>query len=447
MSNSVTIKDKLSRFNKVISVSGDKSLSIRWVLLSSLANGVSKASNLLMSEDVLAAIKAIKKLGIKSKINNNECEIFGKGLEGYKYKKNIIINAENSGTLGRLILGLLINTKYPIKLIGDKSLSKRDFLRVSDPLSRFGARFELNNNKNLPLTIFGSSQLKPIKFIEKKGSAQCKSSVIFGGIRTSGTTIIKAKKSRNHTELMCKYLKLPISVKKKKNYDEIKVNKAKTIKPINYKIPSDISSSAFFLVLTTLSNNSELKIRNVNINPSRTGIITILKKMGVKIIFQNKRNYKGEKIADLKIKSPKTLKSINCPSELNSGAIDEFLIIFLVAAKAKGISYFKNLSELNQKESPRLKWAKTILTKMGIKTITTNNSIKIYGNPNLKIKKKIIIKNYLKDHRIFMASVIAALSFGGYWKIFDKDSINTSFPNFMKTIEYLKLDEKKKKYN
>ena len=199
MSNSVTIKDKLSRFNKVISVSGDKSLSIRWVLLSSLANGVSKASNLLMSEDVLAAIKAIKKLGIKSKINNNKCEIFGKGLEGYKYKKNIIINAENSGTLGRLILGLLINTKYPIKLIGDKSLSKRDFLRVSDPLSRFGARFELNNNKNLPLTIFGSSQLKPIKFIEKKGSAQCKSSVIFGAMKAEGESLIKAKKSRNHT--------------------------------------------------------------------------------------------------------------------------------------------------------------------------------------------------------------------------------------------------------
>ena len=179
MTNSVIIKEKIGKFNKAISVSGDKSISIRWVLLSSLAKGVSTASNLLMSEDVLAAIGAIKKLGIRSKITKNKCKIFGKGFEGYNYKKNLIINAKNSGTLGRLILGLLINTSYPIKLIGDKSLSKRDFSRVSRPLSKFGAKFKLNKKKNLPLTIMGSPKLNSIKFIEKKGSAQCKSSVIF----------------------------------------------------------------------------------------------------------------------------------------------------------------------------------------------------------------------------------------------------------------------------
>ena len=447
MPNSVIFKGKIGKFNKVISVSGDKSLSIRWVLLSSLAKGISTANNLLISEDVLAAIKAIKKLGIKSKINKNECKIFGKGLEGYKYKKKLKINAQNSGTLGRIILGLLVNSPYPVKLVGDKSLSKRDFSRVTIPLSKFGANFKLSNNKNLPLTIFGTSKLNPIKFLEKKGSAQCKTSVIFAGMRTSGTTLVKAKKSRNHTELLCKYLNLPVKVKSKKNYDEIKVSKAKVLKPINYNIPSDISSSAFFIVLTALSNNSELIIKNVNINPSRTGIITILKKMGISVIFKNQKVYKGEKVADIKIKSPKSIKSINCPSKLNSGAIDEFLIIFLVAAKANGISYFKNLGELNQKESPRLKWAKTILTKMGIKTITTKDSIKIYGNPELNIKKKILIKNYLKDHRVFMTSVIAALSFGGDWMIHDKDSIKTSFPNFLEIINDLKKNVKKKKYN
>ncbi len=438
MANSVIIKNKISKFRKVISVSGDKSISIRWVLFSSLANGVSKASNLLMSEDVLAAIKAIKKLGINSKIIKNECKIFGKGIDGYVYKKNIKIDAKNSGTLGRLILGLLINSPYPIKLIGDKSLSKRDFTRVSKPLSKFGAHFKLNNNKNLPLTITGSSKLKSIKFIEKKGSAQCKSSVILGGIRSNGTTVIKARKSRNHTEILCKYLNLPISVSVKKNFDEIKIRRAKVIKPLNYNIPSDISSGAFFMVLTVLSINSELIIKNVSINPSRTGIVTILKKMGVKINFKNKKIYRGEKIADIKIKSPKLIRSINCPSNLNSGAIDEFLIIFLVAAKANGISYFKNLGELNQKESPRLEWAKKILTKMGIKVISTKDKIKIYGNPKLDIKKKIIIKDYLKDHRVFMTSVIAALSFGGQWEIHDKDSIKTSFPNFLKIVKELK---------
>ena len=157
--------------------------------------------------------------------------------------------------------------------------------------------------------------------------------------------------------------------------------------------------------------------------------------MGVKITFKKTKIYKGEKIADIFIKSPKILKSINCPKKLNSGAIDEFLVIFLVAAKANGVSYFRNLEELNQKESPRLKWGSKILNKMGIKNVTTENSIKIYGNPNLKINKKIIIKNYLKDHRVFMTSVIAALSFGGYWKIHDKDSIKTSFPNFLQIIK------------
>ena len=434
MTNSLVISKKIKNFNKVIKVSGDKSISIRWVLFASLAKGISKAKNLLMSEDVLAAIKVINLLGIKTKISKNVCKIYGKGINGYNYKKNLTLDSKNSGTLGRLILGFLINTTYKIKIIGDKSLSKRDFKRISDPLSKFGAKFKLKNNKNLPLTIFGSNNLKPVKYIENKGSAQCKSSVMFAGMRANGTTLIKAKKSRNHTELFCKHLKLPVVVKKGKKYDEIKVNRVKKIKPINYNIPSDISSSAFFIVLTALTKNSVLLIKDVNINSSRIGIITILKKMGVKINFENKRIYKGEKIADIKIKSTNSLKPIICPPELNSGAIDEFLVIFLVAAKANGISYFRDLAELNQKESPRLKWGGKILNKMGIKTEITKNSIKIYGNPNLIINKKITIKNYLKDHRVFMTSVIAALSFGGKWEIYNKDSIKTSFPNFLNIV-------------
>ena len=160
--------------------------------------------------------------------------------------------------------------------------------------------------------------------------------------------------------------------------------------------------------------------------------------MGVKILLFNKKIYKGEPIADIFVKSPKKLKSINCPSKLNSGAIDEFLVIFLIAAKAEGISFFKNLNELNKKESPRLKWGSKILKMMGVKIITTKSSIKIFGNPRLEIKKKIVIQKYLKDHRVFMSSVIAALSFGGEWHIHDKDAIKTSFPNFLEIIDMLK---------
>ena len=447
MPNSVTIKKQIRQFKKKIIVSGDKSLSIRWILFASIAKGISVAENLLISEDVMAAIESIKKLGIKVKFEKKRCIIYGNGIDGYKYKKNITLNAKNSGTFGRLILGLLINCQHSIKLIGDKSLSKRDFKRISDPLSKFGANFKLKNYKNLPLIIKGSSNLKSINYNENKGSAQCKSSVILGALRSNGTTIIKAKKSRNHTELICKYLRLPIKINNKKNYDQIKVSKADKIKPLNYKIPSDISSSAFFMVLTALSKNSQLIIKNVNINPSRIGIINILNKMGVKINLINTKIYKGEKNADIEVLSPKYIKPINCPANLTSQAIDEFLVIFLVAAKARGVSYFKNLSELDNKESPRLKWGSKILNKMGIKNIVTKDSIKIFGNPDLKIKKNVIIKNYLKDHRIFMTSVVAALTFGGNWKIHDKDSIKTSFPNFLKIIKKLNQNDKKKKYN
>lgn len=435
MLNKIIIKKKITNFKKKITIPGDKSISIRWVLVSSIANGVSKAKNLLISEDVLAAIKAVRKLGVKVYLKKQTCRVHGVGVDGYKYKKGLIIDAQNSGTLGRLITGLLVDSPFPIKIVGDKSLSRRDFKRIAKPLKKFGVKLKLNNNYNLPLTITGSQNLKPIKYSENKGSAQVKSSIIFAGAKTNGKSIIKSKKSRDHTERLFKYLKLPLKLKRKKNFDLIEINKVKKIKPLNYKIPSDLSSCAFFIALTVLTKKSKLTIKNVNINSTRKGMLTILKKMGVKINFYNKKNYKGELISDIFIKSPRNIKSIKCPPNLNSGAIDEFLVIFLIAAKAKGVSFFKGLEELDKKESPRLKWGSKILKLMGVKIVSTKNSIRIYGNPKLEINKEIIIKNYLKDHRVFMTCVIAALSFGGNWKIFDPQSIQTSFPNFLRILK------------
>ena len=432
----IKIKNKIQKFNKNLSIEGDKSLSIRWALIASQSKSKSRSINLLYSEDVINTLKCLKKLGVKVKISKNFCEINGVGLNGFKYKKNLTLNAGNSGTLGRLMMGLMTHSKDTVKLKGDKSLSKRDFLRVIKPLRKFGANFTSNFGK-LPIKIKGTNNPKPIIYNETKGSAQVKSSVMLAALNTDGETIIKAKKSRDHSELLFKYLNLPIKVKKRKNHDLIKIKGKKEIPPLNYKIPSDLSSCAFFIVLTILSENSKLKIRNVNINPSRIGILHILRLMGVKIKKTNFRKYKGEYIADLTIMSTKKIKAVNCSSKLNSSAIDEFLLIFLVAAKAKGVSYFKNLSELNEKESPRLEWGSKILNKMGIRNILTNKSIKIYGNPNLKIKNKIIIKNFLKDHRVFMTSVIAALIFGGDWSISNKDAIKTSFPSFLKKVKYL----------
>ena len=436
MPKHIYIDKKIPSFNKTIQVSSDKSLSIRAVLLASQALGVSKISNLLESEDVLNALKTIKKLGINYKKKKNCYEIYGFGLNGFNPKNNTIINAGNSGTLGRLILSLLINTNKKIKLIGDKSLSKRDFSRVTMPLRLFGANIKSKNN-SLPINIQGTEFLRPINYFEKKGSAQCKSSVMLAALNTPGTTKIKAKKSRNHTELLFKYLKIPIKLKSTKNYDLIEVTGLKQFDAFNYVIPGDISSSAFFIVLTILSKNSKIKIKNININASRIGIIKILRKMNCNINLKNKKIYKGEKTADIFVKSSKKIRGINCPTSFNSSAIDEFLIIFLIAAKANGISNFKNLGELNKKESPRLNIAIKFLNMIGIKVERKEDNIQIHGNPNLEIDKELHIKNYLKDHRVFMMSCIAALSFGGKWKIDDKDSINTSFPIFLKILKNL----------
>ena len=437
MKNVIQVKKKIKTFNKVIEIEGDKSLSIRCVLLASQALGKSNFWNLLKSEDVLSTINCLRKLGVKIKTERNKSTVYGLGLNGYRYKKKLTLNAGNSGTLGRLIMGMLVHAKSKVKIVGDKSLSKRDFFRVTKPLKKFGANFNTKSGK-LPITITGTNNPKPIKYFENRGSAQCKSSVMLAALNTKGKTIIKAKKSRDHTEILFKFLKIPIKITKKKNFDLIKINGGKKFKSFNYRVPSDISSSAFFIVLTALSKKSKIIVRNININPSRIGIIKILKMMGVRISFRNIKKYHGEKIADICVSSSKNLKPINCPPSLNSSAIDEFLVIFLIAAKANGVSYFKDLSELNQKESPRLKWGSKILNYMGIKTALTKNSIKIYGNPNLKVDRKIVIKNYLKDHRVFMTSVIAALSFGGNWTIYDKDSIETSFPSFLKIIDNIK---------
>ena len=218
----IKIKNKIKKFNKVLSIEGDKSLSIRWALIASQSDYKSKSVNLLLSEDVINTLKCLRKLGVKIKMWKNFCEIDGMGLNGFKYKKNLILNAGNSGTLGRLLMGLLTHSKRAVKLKGDKSLSKRDFFRIIKPLKKFGAEFKSNIGK-LPITIRGTDNPNPIIYNERRGSAQVKSSIMLAALNTYGETIIKSKKSRNHSELLFKHLKLPIKVFKKKNYDLIKI--------------------------------------------------------------------------------------------------------------------------------------------------------------------------------------------------------------------------------
>jgi len=438
MRKPIVINHIIKKYNKKIRVDGDKSLSIRFALLASQAIGKSKAYNLLKSEDVESTINCLKKLGVKIRWDkkNNFCLINGNGLNSYVYKDDLTLNGNNSGTCVRLLSSLLINSSKKIKITGDKSLSKRDMKRIIEPLTEFGATFYPKNKYTLPLYIKGSNYLTPINYLELKGSSQCKSSVMLAALSAPGETKLICKPSRNHTELLFKYLKIPIKIKKFNNFEIIKVKGKQNFKAFNYNIPSDISSSAFFIVLTLLSQDSKLIIENVGVNKSRSGIIQILNKMGAKINLKNKKNYKGEMVADIHVRSAKSLNSINCPSKLNTSAIDEFLIIFLAAAKAKGVSYFKNLEELNKKESRRLDWGSKILSMMGVKNkLIKNHGIKIWGQPNLKLNNRYEIKNYLKDHRVMAMSTIAALTLGGEWKIHNPESIKTSFPSFFKILK------------
>ena len=432
------IKEIIKSFNKKVYVPGDKSLSIRWILMASQAVGVSVAHNLLKSEDAISALNAIKKLGINYKLNKKDCKIYGKGFDGFKFKNKTIINAGNSGTLARLIFGLLINSKNHIILKGDKSLQRRDFSRVIKPMQMFGQNIKSNNYK-LPIKIKGTNFPRPINYFESKGSAQVKSCILLAAMKTPGITKIKSVPSRTHTENLFKYLKLPIKIKKEKKLDFISFKGKKNYKAFNYIIPGDISSASFFIVLTLLSKNSKILIKNINVNKSRTGIIDILKKMNAKIKIRNRKIYKGEEIADIECKYSPNLKGIKINPKINSRAIDELPLIFCLAcAKAKGVSYAKNLGELRHKEQDRLKFVIKFLKMIGIKTIEKNNNLKIYGNPNLKLKGSYIIKDFMKDHRAFMLASIAALTLGGKkWIIHDIDSINTSFPNFISLLKNL----------
>ncbi len=432
------INQKINSFNSKICVPGDKSLSIRWILMASQAVGTSIAYNLLKSEDVLSALNAIRKLGINYKLNKKNCKIYGKGFGGFKFKNNTVIDAGNSGTLARLIFGLLINSKNQIVLKGDESLKKRDFSRVIKPMQMFGQNIKSNNYK-LPIKIKGTYFPRPINYFESKGSAQVKSCILLAAMKTPGITNIKSVPSRTHTENLFKYLKLPIKIKKGKKLDLISFKGKKNYEGFNYLIPGDISSASFFIVLTLLSKNSKIIIRNVNVNKSRTGIIDILKKMNAKIKIKNKKKYKGEEVADIECKYSPNLKGININTKINSRAIDELPLIFcLVCAKAKGVSYAKNLGELRHKEQDRLKFVVKFLKKIGIKTVEKNNNLKIYGDPNLKLNGSYIIKDFMKDHRAFMLACIAALTLGGNkWIIHDADACQTSFPNFISLLKSL----------
>lgn len=435
---SIKINKKIPSFNKTIQVNGCKSSTIRFFFVSSLAYGVSSAKGILESEDVLAAIKIFsKQLGVKIIKKKKIYYVYSNGLDSYKTKNNLKFNCQNSGTVARLLPSVLLNYPQKFKVFGDDSLNKRDMKRVIQPLEKFGMNFYPKNKTTLPLTVQGTEfSIGGHTILQSLASAQQKTLMIFASLLAPGITTIKAKKSRSHTELMLSHFKAGIKISKKKNFDIIKIEGQKNFEATNVNIGGDISSAIFIIALTILSKNSKIKIKNVNLNPTRSAILYVLKKMNAQIKILKKRKKSNEVCGDIVAKSSPNLKSFICPKSLNSNLIDDFVILFFIAAKSKGISYFSGIEELRKKESDRIGVTAKILNQIGIKTKTTKDSIKIWGNPDLSLNKIYKIKS-MYDHRVAMSSVVAGLAFGGTFIISDGHSINTSFPDFIKILRKL----------
>ena len=435
---SLKLNHKIKPFNKSIKIDSDKSISIRSFLIGSICQDISYAKNVLESEDVISSISVLRKLGVKiQKIGPQSYKIYGKGLGSLFAKKNLKLNFGNSGTLARLLIGILSTTPdIEIDVRGDHSLNKRSMKKLIILMSEFGAEFLPKNKFNFPLKIISTEM--PIGINYKAGvSAQLKSAVILAGLNSYGKTeIIEKFKSRDHTENILKNNFDVIKIKKGSN-NLIEIFGKKSLNSFSINVPGDPSSAAFFTALTLLNENSTMKIKNVGLNPKRIGFYEILKKHGAKIKFNNKRTKNNEIIGDIIIKSSKLKKPIITPKNYYEKTTDEFPILFCIAALTKGVSVFKGVGDLANKESNRIKEMQKILKQINVKSVATKNQIKIYGKGLINIRNRSIRVPNLKDHRICMCSVILALLTGVNTKIKNFETVYTSSPSFLNLIKLL----------
>ncbi len=429
---SVLIKNKINRFNKKITVDPDKSISHRAYIIASQCLGVSGISG-LNSDDVKSTVNALKKLGIKIIKKNGVDYVYGTGISGFKKFKGIL-NFQNSGTSARSFLGVLTCFPFPVTITGDKSLKKRPFKRLTDYLEKIGAIINHPKNKkySLPIKIQGTKDWALAQKHEVKiKSAQISSSIIYAALQTKGITeIVESSETRDHLQRLLKSLNANIKIDENKGKRITKIEGQVEMKNFSIKVPADPSSACFFVVQALLSKKSSLLIKNVCVNKTRTGFVKILKKMGGKIKILNKKEYFGEPVADLFIKSS-NLRGINVPKKWITSSIDDLVVIWIACAFAKGKSNFTGISELRLKESDRIKAMSEVLRKLKVKTNVKKNSLMIFGNPNIKIKNPIQISSDL-DHRVAMASFVVGQIIGGKILIKGFETVSSSFPNFLK---------------
>ena len=420
------ISDKISSgITGNIKIPGDKSISHRSIIIPSIAKGISEVNNILMSDDVIHTLEAFKLLGVKIKNEQKKIIIYGNGLNGLsKPKKNIYLG--NSGTSARLLTGLLASQSFNSVIEGDKSLSLRPMQRITNPLKIMGAKFE-NSTGTLPLKIIGR-KLKNSKIEVKIASAQIKSGLILAALNTEGvSTIIEKNITRDHTENMLKSFNANIDIKKTEKENSIHIIGKQELKATNIDVPSDLSSSAFLIVAALINKGSKISIKNININPTRDGILKALKMMGAKIIIKNKRTISNEIVADIDVEYS-DLKGCELNSEMAKLMIDEYPILSIAAAFANSRSIFRGLGELKVKESNRLELIRLNLLRCGCECDVINDDLIINPSKNYNPKDNNIKTDF--DHRIAMSFVVMGSRVGNL-SIEDVDSIKTSFPNFI----------------
>ena len=431
------INNRVSSFKKSIVADSDKSISIRSFLIGAISHNISYAKNVLESEDVLSTIKCLKKLGVKiKKKKSGSYLIYGKGLGSLTAKKNIVLDFGNSGTLARLLVGILSTTpNIQANIKGDHSLNKRSMKKLINLMTKFGAFFLPKNKFNFPLRMISTEMPIGINY-EAGVSAQLKSAVIFAGLNSFGDTeIMEQVNSRDHTENMLLDNTQTIKIKNSKK-KLIKICGKKYLNPININVPSDPSSAAFFTALTLLNQNSSVKIKNVGLNPTRIGFYQLLKKQGAKIKFNNLKKENNELRGDILVKSSK-LRPIKASKNYYVNSTDEYPILFILAGLTNGTSVFKGIEDLANKESNRITEMQKVLKQIGIKSKATKNELKIYGKGMLDANDKKINVPNIGDHRICMSSFILAVLTGAKTKIKNFETVYTSSPSFLKTMKLL----------
>lgn len=417
--------DGRRKINSNVAVPSDKSISHRSIMIGSLAKGVTEIENFLFSDDCLATINCFKNLGTDIEIRNDKIIVKGNDFNLFAPKQ--ILDCQNSGTTTRLLLGILSTQEFESILTGDSSLKKRPMKRVTLPLSQMGAEFEfLEKEDFLPIKVKGSKKLKPIEYTLPIPSAQVKSALIFASLRAEGKSVIKeSPKSRDHTELMLKHAGANIKSWEEDGVYTVEILPSQ-VSSIKIKIPSDISSAAFFIVLALICEGSSVVIENCILNPTRTGIIDVLKQMGADIRIEDVENRNGELVGKIIARSS-NLKGIKVDKNDIPRIIDEIPILAVAAAFAEGKTTIDNASELRVKESDRIKTTVQMLKSFGADCYELEDGLEIIGS---REKLKSAVVNSYKDHRIAMAASIMACAVEGESTILDAKCASISFPNF-----------------